>query len=143
MASLVIAVPPLSAQATDEPSVAAVTAYLHAATAAYQRNDLVAIDSLIPDDFTLTDSEGVITTKVDEIAAIRNGDISYQVFRNEGMAVRVYGDAAVITGQTIVTAKTRAGAVVNIKVQFTDMLVLREGRWRIVASHVSRLAVEE
>jgi ketosteroid isomerase-like protein len=127
------------AQVTSGPQVDAVIAYLHAACAAYQRNDVAAIDSLVADGFILTDSHGAITTKADDLRGARDRAIEFTAFRNEGMQVRLYGTTAVVTGRTIIAGKTRDGTALDIEVQFTDTVILLGGRWRIVASHVSRL----
>ena len=58
---------PLSAQVTGGSQVDAILACERAACAACERNDAAAIDSLVHDSYTLTDSKGVITTKADEI----------------------------------------------------------------------------
>jgi ketosteroid isomerase-like protein len=130
---------PLSAQATNGPQVDAILAYERAACAAYQRNDATAIDSLVHDSYTLTDSKGVITTKADDLRDARTRAIEFTTFHNEDMKVRVYGNSAVVTGRTILKGNAKDGSAVDIEVQFTDTVVLLNGRWRIVAGHVSRL----
>ncbi len=129
----------LAAQDSSSPQVAAILAYEHAACDAYRRNDVRAIDSLIGPGYELTDSKGVITTKADDIKAARNRDVEYSAFRNEGMQVRIYGPTAIVTGRTLVQGTTKGGDKIDIEVQFTDTLVLLDGRWRMVAGHVSRL----
>jgi ketosteroid isomerase-like protein len=127
------------AQVTSGPQVDAVLAYLHAACAAYQRNDVAAIDSLVADGFILTDARGVTTTKADDLRSARERAIEFTAFRNEGMRAQLYGTTAVVTGRTIIVGKTKDGTALDIEVQFTDTVILLDGRWRIVASHVSRL----
>lgn len=130
---------PLSAQVTSGSQVDAILAYERAVCAAYERNDAAAIDSLVHDSYTLTDSKGVITTKAGDIRDARARAIEFTTFHNEGMKVRVYGNAAIVTGRTILQGKAKDGSVVDVEVQFTDTIVLEGGRWRIVAGHVSRL----
>ncbi len=130
---------PLSAQVTSGPQVDAILAYEKAACAAYERNDAAALDSLIHDSYTLTDSKGVITTKADDIRDAKARSIEFTTFHNEGMKVRVYGNSAIVTGRTILKGKAKDGSAVDVEVQFTDTVVLVDGRWRIVAGHVSRL----
>lgn len=130
---------PLSAQATTGPQVDAILAYERAACAAYQRNDAAALDSLIHDSYLLTDSKGVITTKADDLRDARSRAIEFTTFHNEDMKVRVYGNSAVVIGRTILKGRARDGSAVDVEVQFTDTVVLIDGRWRIVAGHVSRL----
>ncbi len=129
----------LTAQTPADPRVAAVLAFELAAANAYGRNDAAALDTLIVDDFTLTDSKGVITTKADDLRAARQRDIEFTVFRNEEMKIRFYGNTAIVLGKTILKGKARDGSVVDVLVQFTDTVVLIGGRWRFVAGHVSRL----
>ena len=130
---------PLSAQVTSGPQVDAILAYERAACAAYERNDAAAIDSLVHDSYTLTDSKGILTTKADDIRDARARAIEFTTFHNADMKVRVYGNAAIVTGRTIVQGKAKDGSVVDVQVQFTDTVVLEGGHWRIVAGHVSRL----
>jgi ketosteroid isomerase-like protein len=130
---------PLSAQVTSGPQVEAILAYEKAACAAYQRNDATALDSLIHDSYTLTDSKGVITTKADDIRDAKAHSIEFTTFHNEDMKVRIYGNSAIVTGRTILKGKAKDGSNVDVEVQFTDTVILVDGRWRIVAGHVSRL----
>jgi ketosteroid isomerase-like protein len=130
---------PLSAQTTSGPQVDAILAYERAACAAYERNDAAAIDSLVHDSYTLTDSKGVITGKADDLRDARTRAIEFTTFHNEDMKVRIFGNSAVVTGRTILKGRAKDGSAVDIEVQFTDTVILIDGRWRIVAGHVSRL----
>ncbi|MGH8177025.1 MAG: nuclear transport factor 2 family protein [Steroidobacter sp.] len=124
-------------EADDE---AAVIAALHAACEAYRVGDAGYLERVLDDRFTLTDPAGVITTKAEELAAVRKGDPKYEVFRNSAMKVRLHGDAALVTGTTTVKGVS-GGETFNTALQFTDTLIRHEGEWRIAASHVSPLAV--
>jgi hypothetical protein len=78
------------------------------------------------------------TTRADDIGHARKGTI-YEVFENHDMKVRLHGDAALITGRT--TVKGTAGETpFATEFQFTDTLVRQDGRWRVAASHVSRIS---
>ena len=70
---------------------------------------------------------------------MRKREPRYDVFRNHGMKVRVYGDSAVVTGITSIKG-TSGGTAFAVDVQFTDTLIKRDGKWRMVASHASPLA---
>lgn len=109
---------------------------------AFQRGDAAAIAAALADDYTLTDSRGVITTKADDLEDAKTGKMHYDIFENEDMKVRTYGGAtAIVTGKTKVKG-TAEGKPVDVLVQFTDTLVKIDGRWRLVAGHVSRLRNE-
>ncbi len=54
------------------------------------------------------------------------------------MLARLYGnDTAVVLGKTRVKG-TSDGKPFDRVVQFTDTLIKRDGRWQLVAGHVSR-----
>lgn len=138
VASALLVLAPSSAHGASD-RTAAVLAFERATCAAYQANDVAALDTLVADGYTLTDSRGVVTTKSDDIRDARSRAVNYSAFRNEGMHVRFFDNTAIVTGRTIVQGTTRAGAHVNVLVQFTDTAVLLNGRWQLVAGHVSRL----
>ena len=52
------------------------------------------------------------------------------------LAVRVYGDTAIVTGRTRATADGAAAQTVTLRL--TDVFVRRDGRWSVVASHATR-----
>ncbi len=126
--------------ATEADDEAAVITALHAACEAYRVGDAGYLERVLDDRFTLTDPAGLITTKTEELAAVRKGDPKYEVFRNSAMKVRLHGDAALVTGITTVKGVS-GGKTFNTALQFTDTLIREEGEWRIAASHVSPLAV--
>ncbi len=106
---------------------------------AFQQADIPTLEKTLTDDFTLTLSNGNVSTRADEIVELRSGKVHYDIFENAGMKVRFYGDdVAVVIGQTRVKG-TSEGKAFDRTVQFTDTLVKRDGRWQIAAGHVSRL----
>jgi ketosteroid isomerase-like protein len=57
----------------------------------------------------------------------------------DGVEVRVFGEAAVVTGRTHAVGEF-AGQGYDVQIRFTDVFVRRRGHWRAVASHASLLA---
>ncbi|MET0555368.1 MAG: nuclear transport factor 2 family protein [Vicinamibacteria bacterium] len=110
---------------------------LHAGCAAFERGDVPFLESFLGDGFTLTNGSGEVTSREETLAEVRKGEPRYQVFRNSGMRVRLYGDTAVVLGITTVKG-TSGGKPFAAELAFTDTLVKRAGRWVIVASHASR-----
>jgi Domain of unknown function (DUF4440) len=101
--------------------------------------DPVALERVLTADFTLTLSNGEISTRADEINELRSGQVHYDVFENYDMKARLYGDnTAVVLGKTRVKG-TSEGKQFDRVVQFTDTLIKRDGRWQLAAGHVSRL----
>jgi len=54
----------------------------------------------------------------------------------DDVRVRVFGDAAVVTGRTHGAGEV-AGTPYDVVIRFTDVFVRRNGRWEAVASHAS------
>jgi uncharacterized protein (TIGR02246 family) len=131
---LALAARPLVA-APGETEAAAVTAVLHAACRAYQAGDAAALGHLLTEDYTLTDSRGQVTTREQDLAEVRSGAARYVRFENRDMRVRIHGDAAIVTGRTHIETANGQRAVF----QFTDTLIRRDGRWRVAASHATRV----
>ena len=101
--------------------------------------DPSALEHVLTTDFTLTLSNGEVSTRSDEINDLRSGKVHYDVFENYDMIVRLYGNnTAVVLGKTRVKG-TPDGNPFDRIVQFTDTLIKCDGRWQLVAGHVSRL----
>jgi len=100
--------------------------------------DVVALERVLTSDFTLTLSNGEVSTRADEINELRSGKVRYDVFENYDMLARIYGDTAVVLGKTRVKG-TAEGKPFDRIVQFTDTLIKRDGRWQLAAGHVSRI----
>ncbi|HEY9253345.1 MAG TPA: nuclear transport factor 2 family protein [Stenotrophomonas sp.] len=126
---------PLTALADD---IAAIQQAERDICAAYERGDADWLEKHLDPSFTLTGSTGKLTTRAEEVADLRGGT-RYSVFRNRDTHVRLYGEAAVVTGITHVEGSAD-GQPYALDFQFTDTYVRRPQGWVIVASHASRRA---
>jgi hypothetical protein len=101
--------------------------------------DLVALKKVLTPDFTLTLSNGEVSTRGNGIDELLNGKVHYDVFENYDMNARIYGDnMAIVLGKTHVKGTSEDEPFDRV-FQFTDPVVKRDGRWQVAASHVSRL----
>jgi len=106
---------------------------------AFLEADVVALERVLTPDFSLTLSNGEVSTRADEINELHSGKVHYDVFENYDMLARLYGDSvAVVLGKTRVKG-TADGKPFDRIVQFTDTLIKRDGRWQLAAGHVSRI----
>jgi ketosteroid isomerase-like protein len=106
---------------------------------AFLSADVAALERVLTPEFTLTLSNGEVSTRADEIDELRSGKVHYDVFENYDMLARLYGnDTAVVLGKTRVKG-TADGKPFDRVVQFTDTLIKRDGRWQLAAGHVSRI----
>jgi len=100
--------------------------------------DVAMLERVLTPEFTLTLSNGEVSTRADEINELRSGKVHYDVFENYDMLARLYGDTAVVLGKTRVKG-TADGKPFDRVVQFTDTLIKRDGHWQLAAGHVSRI----
>lgn len=105
---------------------------------AFETGDVQALRDGLDPTFTLTDSRGTVTDLDQNLAEVASGDPDYEVFRNHGQEIRLYGDAAIVTGITSIRSHS-AGEAFEGDFQFTDTWVRRDGGWKLAASHASRL----
>lgn len=112
---------------------------------AYTKRDVAAMDRIEADDFMITFPDGSVRTKADEIASLKKPAPEGQppIFMTADTKVRVYGDTAVLTGKVIQKGTyaegPRKGQDFNIQSRYTDVYVKRNGRWQVVASHLTGL----
>jgi len=127
---------PLIANATPADDTAAILKAEADICTAFEHEDAHWLEQHLDPSFTLTSSTGKVTTRADEVADLRAGT-KYEVFRNRDSKVRVYGDAAVVTGITRVEGQAD-GKPYALDFQFTDTYIRKPEGWVLVASHASR-----
>lgn len=101
--------------------------------------DVAALQRVLTPDFTLTLSNGDVSTRADEINELQSKKVHYDVFENYDMLARLYGnETAIVLGKTRVKGMAD-GKPFDRVVQFTDTLVKRDGHWQLAAGHVSKI----
>jgi hypothetical protein len=128
-----------SAIAGETPAQKEVLQFERDACKGFVDADVAALERVLTPDFTLTLSNGEVSTRADEINELRSGKVHYDVFENYDMLARLYGEnVAVVLGKTRVKGRSDGKTFDHI-VQFTDTVVWRDGRWQVAASHVSQI----
>jgi hypothetical protein len=141
-----------SAQQAATPSAARDTAQARADIArleeelfqSYVRGDTAPSARILAEDFVGFTGDGFRETKAQALANMRRDTTSAASATQDSLqidstTVRVYGDAAV--AQSSGTLRTRSGGQpVTVGVRNTDVFVWRDGRWQIVATHLSKAA---
>ena len=106
---------------------------------AWVNRDVEACARLLADDYLVTESDGVVMTKAQDLALLKSNENVTTSSVADDFRVRVYGDAAVVTFR--VTYKNQVkGKESTGQERFTDTWVKRAGRWQCVAVHVSAIA---
>ena len=107
---------------------------------AYEEHDEKAMDAIVADDFSITFPNGSMQTKAQIMTSLkrpRSPGGPAMKFHTEEVRARVYGDTVILTGR-VVTEYQRDGQTTSKEEQrYTDTYVKRNGRWQVVASHLS------
>lgn len=105
---------------------------------AYEASDADVFRDNLDDHYVQTDTKGVVTHRDQAIAAVARRDPTYVTYSNHDQTVRVYGDAAVVTG--ISTIQSHSGASkFEGDFQYTETWIHSDGRWKLAASHSTLL----
>jgi ketosteroid isomerase-like protein len=100
--------------------------------AAVVKADVATLEGLTSDDYILINANGQVSDKATTMNNIKTGVIKLTANEVSDMKVRVYGDAAVVTGKS--TAKgTIGGRELKGPVMFTRVYVKKNGKWQSVA----------
>jgi len=102
------------------------------------RNDLEGIGGLVADDWIIIEPDGGIVDRKRFFEVIKSGALTHEKMESEDLRVRVYGDSAVVTAVTRAKGKFM-GQEFSTQERATDVFVKREGRWRCVLTHLTRL----
>ena len=103
------------------------------------KRDWTFLDRIYADDYMWTGANGEVATKAQEIAFLKSGEHVFTSWVLAEMKVRVYGDAAVVTGRNAIK-ETHKGEDVSSRNRWTHTWVKRAGRWQCVAAHRSKIA---
>jgi ketosteroid isomerase-like protein len=102
---------------------------------ALTHRDSAMLDRLMDDDYTLTTVTGEIVNKARVLAEIKSINATADV-RNTEVAVRVYGEVAVVTGLVLITGKFNDKDV-STRSRYMKVYVRRQGQWRVVAAQAT------
>ena len=124
-------------QATANPSLVQQLEYIENQLAStWKSRDCVGWGALLADDWSVTHIDAKVMTKAQALDMCQTAPPVTSTV--DQLAVRIYGDTAIVTGRTKATATGATPQAVVLR--FTDVFVFRDGRWVVVASHATRLA---
>jgi lysophospholipase L1-like esterase/ketosteroid isomerase-like protein len=106
---------------------------------AYLKADDVALADIELPGYTLFDPQGRTVTRENEIEQLKSGSIRFTELSSHEISLRVYGDTAIVGGRSVVKAIEDNEPFEGI-FQFTDTFVRQDGRWRVAAEQVTRIA---
>ena len=100
------------------------------------KSDITALDSILADTYVDTDEHSHRGGKQDVFSFLKSGDLKLESIKLSDMQVHIYGDVAVVIGNSE-QAGNFLGGPIAAKIIFTDTFIKQNGRWRAVASHRS------
>lgn len=85
----------------------------------------------------MVDAQGNWTTKADELAWIKVNKMSHEGFEYQIKRLDIFETgSAIVAGQGVITDSDENGRY-TVTYQSSNVLIMRDGRWQAVASHVS------
>ena len=119
--------------------VAAIVQAEQALAAAHLTLDIATIDRLLHPNYVIIQPGGVQENKAQTLASLQGEDRHWALAESDNMAVRLYGDSAVVTGRW--RGRGRNGNEhFDYRAHFLSMWVREEGHWRNVAYMATELA---
>ena len=105
--------------------------------AAFYRKDIAYIENLLAEDFIATYDDGSRGDKARELALVTEFNQQVQSAVQEDFIVKVYRDTAVVWF-TLRLVGIRQGEPAEVAFRYTDVWVVRDGRWQCVSTHSTR-----
>jgi ketosteroid isomerase-like protein len=106
---------------------------------AFYRKDVAFIEKLLAEEFTATYDDGRIGDKATELGLVSAFDQNVQSATPDEFAVRIYRDTAVVWF-TLRLVGIKDGQRSEMALRYTDVWIIRDGRWQCVSSQSTRVA---
>lgn len=103
------------------------------------QNNAEAIGHFIADDWIIVDAEGGIIDKDRFLAVVKSGALTHEAMKLEEPRVRIYGNAAVVTGRAMSTGKYMGTNFTTLE-RSTDVFIKAGDQWLCVLTQLTRLA---
>lgn len=104
---------------------------------ALMKHDAAALERIWAGDYTFINGAGQLLTKDQRLANLSSGATSLDITM-AGMKVRVYGDAAVTTGQVTIKGQY-SGKESSGNYQSMTVWVKRGSAWQLVANQLTKI----
>jgi uncharacterized protein (TIGR02246 family) len=111
--------------------------------------DRALYERVFAPDFTHTSHAGKFKTRAEWMAENKfenlqgkpqAGKTTYEAFDVDDLAVRIYGDTAVVTGRSTPKGRNAKGEPIRGQYRYLRVWVNRDGRWQAVAFQGTRIA---
>ena len=131
-----------TAQAGEKNDVEALLQLENDMAQAWVQRDAQTLMRTLADDYTLSGTDDFLIDKDEYLAGLDNPEFRTTSAMVDDLRIRVYGDAAVVTGRAVYRGWSKKGGKYVHRFRFTDTFIRRDGAWKCVATHASGLARE-
>jgi ketosteroid isomerase-like protein len=105
---------------------------------AFYRRDMAFIESVLAEEFVATYEDGTRGDKAKELALAAAFNQQVESAIQDDFSVRVYRDTAVVWF-TLQVVGIKQGKRAELTLRYTDVWVMRDGRWQCVSSQSTRV----
>ena len=109
--------------------------------AAVYENDVKFVASILADEFTATYEDGSRGDKAKELAVIAAFNQKLESAVQNDFTIKVFGDTAVVWF-TLRLVGFKQGQRAEVTLRYTDVWIVRDGRWQCVSAHSTRLTAK-
>jgi ketosteroid isomerase-like protein len=106
---------------------------------AFYRKDVAFIETILADEFIATYEDGSRGDKARELALAAEFNQQVESAIQDEFTVKVYRDTAVVWF-TLRLVGIRQGQRAELTLRYTDVWIMRNGRWQCVSSQSTRLS---
>ena len=99
--------------------------------------DVGALARIFADDYVQYNESGKAFTKQNVLNNLRTGAIRYPSIVSTGRTIRLFGDMAVVNGSESDEVEV-AGQRRAVRYVYLDVLLKRNGEWKLVASQLAK-----
>lgn len=106
--------------------------------AAFHRQDATFIETILADEFIATYGDGSRGDKTKELTLAREQNQQVDSRRLDDFIIKVYRDTAIVWFTQYLVGPVQ-GKPTEVRYQYMDVWVVRDGRWKCVASQSTRI----
>ncbi|MBO2011645.1 nuclear transport factor 2 family protein [Hymenobacter negativus] len=126
---------------SDGPEAAELMRIEEAWAQATIRNDAETITHLLADEYVAVNSQGMVTSKADVLAAIANDEVKCDINKPFEYIVRVYNNSGLVVHNTSFRGRLN-GNITSGEYRTMHMYVKRNGKWLVVANQTTFVVPE-
>lgn len=108
-------------------------------SAAVLAGDAAAMGVILAPDYVFISATGGMGDRASMLGGYAAGTIRYTTYRADSVRVRLFGDAAVVTGVTVREGSSAAGGDLSGRFRSTRVYARRGGAWQLASAHESRI----